>query len=459
MKINNKIKKYCILYNKNILDIYKLFEKNETNFCIVVNRSSKFLGIVTPTDIRKGLIKGLTLKSKVMNVINEKPIFIQGKIDNRKINIILSKKNFLDINPPLIPLINSKKIPYDLIWKDKVNSLKKNKYKNKNNLEILLIGGAGYIGSVLAKQLIKEGYKVCVFDKFIYLSHKKFKKIINSKKLTCIKGDSRHLEKIFEAVKKADAVVHLAEMVGDPLCEKKPEKTYSINYLASISIANMCKNLGIEKFIYVSSCSVYGSNIGKKLLDESSLINPLSVYAKLKSICEKAIITNFGDYFRPCILRLGTVYGVSNRPRYDLVANLFSGLVANDKNIYIEGGEQWRPFISVQDVSTAITKIIKLPREKSGGQIFNLVSENIRIKDLGNKIKKIFPDAKVLIKKTKKDFRDYKVSSIKAKKIINFKPKFLLSEGIKSMVNFTTKNKIKNLNSKKYINILNSDKF
>ena len=105
------------------------------------------------------------------------------------------------------------------------------------------------------------------------------------------------------------------------------------------------------------------------MLDESSLINPLSVYAKLKSICEKAIITNFGDYFRPCILRLGTVYGVSNRPRYDLVANLFSGLVANDKNIYIEGGEQWRPFISVQDVSTAITKIIKLPREKSGGQI------------------------------------------------------------------------------------------
>ena len=111
-------------------------------------------------------------------------------------------------------------------------------------------------------------------------------------------------------------------MVGDPLCEKRPEKTYTINYLASLSIANICKNLGVEKFIYISSCSVYGSNKDKKPLNESSEINPLSVYAKLKSICEEAIISNSGDFFKPCILRLGTVYGNSFRPRYDLVANL-----------------------------------------------------------------------------------------------------------------------------------------
>ncbi len=459
MKLNSKIKKYCILNTSKILDVYKLFQKNQNNFAIVINKNLKFLGIVTPTDIRKAIIKGTTLKSNILKTININPITIKGKIDNNKINSIISKKNYSDINPPLIPLINDQNIPYDVIWKDKIYSLKNKKNKNKKNKQILLLGGAGYIGSVLTKQLIQEGFNVIVFDKFIYLKEKKFKKIIGSKNLTCINGDSRHLEKVFDAIREADAVVHLAEMVGDPLCEKRPEKTYSINYLASISIASICKNLGIEKFIYVSSCSVYGSNTDKKLLNENSPINPLSVYAKLKSICEKGIITNFGNYFKPCILRLGTVYGVSYRPRYDLVVNLFSGLAANKKKILIEGGEQWRPFINVKDVSNIILKIIKLPKEKSSGQIFNVVSENITIKNLGKKVKNLFPKIDILIKKTKKDFRDYKVSSQKAKKILNFEPKHFLDQEIKSMVNFTKKNKIKNINSKQFVNLLNSEKF
>ena len=254
-------------------------------------------------------------------------------------------------------------------------------------------------------------------------------------------------------------MVHLAEMVGDPLCEQRPTKTYVTNYLASITIASICKNLGIEKFIYISSCSVYGSNQDRKLLDENSNINPLSVYAKLKAICEKTIITNLGNNFKPCILRLGTVYGNSIRPRYDLVVNLFAGQVANMKKINIEGGQQWRPFVHVEDVCDAIITILKLPMKKTNGQIFNLVGENIRIIDLGNKIKKFYPKAKVIISKTRKDFRDYRVSANKAKLLLKFKPKFTISKGIKTMVEFTKKNKIKKTNLKQYINILNLNKF
>ena len=153
--------------------------------------------------------------------------------------------------------------------------------------------------------------------------------------MRCVEGDSRHINEIFDVIKEADVVVHLAEMVGDPLCEQRPEKTFAINYLASVNIATICKNLGIQKFIYISSCSVYGSNTSPKLLDENSIINPLSIYAKLKSICEKAIISNYSSLYKPCILRLGTVFGLSLRPRYDLVINLFSGLVANKKKIFI----------------------------------------------------------------------------------------------------------------------------
>lgn len=456
-----KIKKYLISENKKILDLYKYFEKNGVNICIVVNKDNKFLGIVTPSDIRKGITKGYSLNSKIKEITNKNPIIVKGIINDNKISDIVSNKNYNYINPPLIPFISEKNIPYDIVDKENIHSLKKqvNPLNKKITQRILLIGGAGYIGSILTKKLVAQGNNVDVFDKFIYLKKKNFEKIINHKKLNCIKGDSRHVDKIFESIQKCDAVVHLAEMVGDPLCEQRPTKTYVTNYLASITIASICKNLGIEKFIYISSCSVYGSNQDRKLLDENSNINPLSVYAKLKAICEKTIITNLGNNFKPCILRLGTVYGNSIRPRYDLVVNLFAGQVANMKKINIEGGQQWRPFVHVEDVCDAIITILKLPMKKTNGQIFNLVGENIRIIDLGNKIKKFYPKAKVIISKTRKDFRDYRVSANKAKLLLKFKPKFTISKGIKTMVEFTKKNKIKKTNLKQYINILNLNKF
>lgn len=458
--MNSKIKKYLISENKKILDLYKNFDRNNENICLVIDKNNKFLGVVTPTDIRKGITKGITLQSKILEITNRNPIILRGKINDNKISDIVSKKNYNFINPPLIPFIDHNNVPYDLVEKENINTYKnKKKIKKKSGQKILLIGGAGYIGSVLTKKLLLSGNSVDVFDKFIYLKKKNFEKIINHKKLNCIKGDSRHMDKVFESIKKCDAVVHLAEMVGDPLCEKRPTKTYVTNYLASITIASVCKNLGINKFIYISSCSVYGSNKDERLLDENSNINPLSVYAKLKAICEKTIITNLGNNFRPCILRLGTVFGNSLRPRYDLVVNLFAGQVANNKTINIEGGQQWRPFIHVEDVCNAIILILKLPQNKTNGQIFNLVGENIRIIDLGKKIQKIYPKAKVLISKTRKDFRDYKVSSQKAKKYLKFKPKFSITYGLKTMVHSTKKNKIKKINSTKFINILNSNKF
>ena len=272
-----------------------------------------------------------------------------------------------------------------------------------------------------------------------------------------VKGDSRRIDEVFEVIKKNNVVVHLAELVGDPLCEVKPSKTYEVNFLASIAISNICKNLPISKFIYISSCSVYGSN--NKLLTEKSEINPISVYAKLKVLCEKALIRNSGEFCKPCILRLGTVYGTSLRPRFDLVINLFASRVANNLPIIVTGGDQWRPFIHVNEVCLAIINIIKAKREKVNGQIFNLTSFNSRIIDIAKKFKRIFPKTKLLIKKSSIDKRNYKVSSLKAEKMINFKSKVKLTHGISDLVNYVKKNKIRNINKKKYINILNSSKF
>ena len=157
----------------------------------------------------------------------------------------------------------------------------------------------------------------------------------------------------------------------------------------------------------------------------------------------KTIIRNSGEFCKPCILRLGTVYGNSLRPRFDLVINLFASKVANNQPIQVTGGEQWRPFIHVSEVADAIIKIIKLEDHKVNGQIFNLTSFNSKIIDIAKSFKKIFPNTKLIIKKSSKDKRNYKVSSDKAKKLLNFKPNIKFKNGIINMVSFIKKNKIK----------------
>ena len=139
--------------------------------------------------------------------------------------------------------------------------------------------------------------------------------------------------------------------------------------------------------------------------------------------------------------------------------NLFASKVANNQPIQVTGGEQWRPFIHVDEVADTIVKIIKLDNHKVNGQIFNLTSFNSKIIDIAKFFKKIFPKTKLIIKKTSKDKRNYKVSSERAKKLLNFRPRVKFKNGIINMVSFIKKNKIRNINKKKYLNILNSSKF
>jgi len=457
MKFNPN--KYEVNLNFKIIDVLKIFEKNRVNICAVTNKKNEFVGIITLSDVKKAFLKGASLEQKIINFINKNPLIIKGEVNENNISDILSSSKFNNIDPPLIPIINLQKKLVNILDKNELfnysqNFLKKDISKSK---KVLVFGGAGYIGCVLVDMLIKLNFNVTVYDKFIYTSKKSFIKNFENPNLKIIQGDSQNISKIFEAIRKNDIVIHLAEMVGDPLCEKRPKKTYAINYLASMAISNICKNLGISKFIYVSSCSVYGSN--DYLTNETSKINPLSIYAKLKALSEKAIIRNFDKHCKPCILRLGTVYGSSFRPRYDLVINLFSGLSANKKQITIAGGDQWRPFVHVKDVGRAIIKILNSDFKKTDNQIFNIVGENLQIKDIGKAIKKINPKANITFSDNVNDNRNYKSSNKKAKKLLNFKTKYTINDGIKEVIEYTKKNKIKNIFNKKYINILNHLKF
>jgi len=258
-----------------------------------------------------------------------------------------------------------------------------------------------------------------------------------------------------EAVKDVDCVVFLAEIVGDPSCAAKPEDALKTNYLAVSSLANLCSYININRFVYTSSCSVYGTQDGQEqLLTESSPLNPVSHYARIKTMSEKALFSQLNYFFSPTILRLATVCGPSYRNRFDLVVNTFARNAYFSGEIKINGGDQWRPNIHVDDVSKAIVKIIEAPISKVEKQIFNLCNEtqNFTINELGKKTKSIFPNCKIIISNRNFDKRDYKVSSQKIKKVLDFTATKTVEDVLNEFKEIFENKKISQAYQKKYSN-------
>ena len=200
--INKKfIKNFCINENKKVIDVIHLFDKSKTNILLVINNKNKFKGIITITDLRKGILKGLSNNSSLISIINKNPLYLKEKIDEDKISNILSSNRFNEIDPPYIPIIDKNNFPKRIVKKESLNLNLISDIKERQN-KVLLIGGAGYIGSILAKHLLKINLSVTIFDKFIYQSQTELKTKIKSKKLKLIKGDSRDISQIFDVIKK-----------------------------------------------------------------------------------------------------------------------------------------------------------------------------------------------------------------------------------------------------------------
>jgi nucleoside-diphosphate-sugar epimerase/CBS domain-containing protein len=448
---------YIINENTKIKDAIKKINDNHIGVIAIANNSNEFQGILSDSDIRRLIIKGISLKLNIKKYINTNPFYLNYDYKQTDVIKLITSKKFLEVTPSYIPVLKKKKFIkfLSIIELKKEHYILKKKINNNvnNKKRVLIIGGAGYIGSTLSTILAMNKYNVRIYDKFIYTSdHMKFLKRFNN--IEIIKGDTRHIDSLFSAFKNIDTVIHLAEFVGDPLCNKNPEKTYEINYLATNLIANLCKTFHIKKYIYISSCSVYGQNKNNDLLNEESELNPQSIYAQLKLNCEEAIFKNIDEDFNFTILRLGTVYGLSLRPRFDLVVNLFCYQALKNKKILIINGNQWRPFVHVKDVAYAIKKVIEDRTTITKQKIYNVVGENITIENLSRIFKKFDKKIKLIQKREIIDLRDYKVSAFKIYKDIKFKPKFNLNKGIEELTDFIKKKKIKNINKKKYHNFL-----
>ena len=251
---------------------------------------------------------------------------------------------------------------------------------------VLVIGGAGYVGSVLCGQLLASGHRVRVLDAFLY-GRESLNEFTNDPRVEIIQSDSRDLVRVRAAMHDVSAVVHLGEIVGDPACSLDPEVTVDVNVNATLAVARLARDAGIRRFIYPSSCSVYGAS--DDIVSERSDLNPVSLYARAKITVEEALRRMADSDFQPVILRFATVYGLSPRPRFDLVVNLLTAKAQSTGEITVNGGDQWRPFVHVADAAAAILLMLQQPSHMVAGETFNVGSndQNHTVGEVGEVIR------------------------------------------------------------------------
>lgn len=303
-------------------------------------------------------------------------------------------------------------------------------------MNILIAGGAGYVGGALTDQLMQSNHNIKVYDCLLY--EESFRKNIEF-----IYGDIRDTAKLTPLLKWADAVVWLAAFVGDGACAINPDVSVDTN---DKSVKWLAENFD-GRIIFPSTCSVYGAQDGE--LTEESATNPLSVYAITKLAAEKHLA-----HKNALIFRLGTLFGVGDqyaRIRLDLVVNVLTVIAATQGELTVFGGEQFRPLLHVKDVAKAIVENIA----GSDRGVFNLHRQNVRIVDVAYQIRNHFPDAVVTTTEMQfQDARNYRVSSDKAKRILNWKSGWSIDDGIEEVKELIESRRLKDLKNPRYTNQL-----
>jgi nucleoside-diphosphate-sugar epimerase len=316
---------------------------------------------------------------------------------------------------------------------------------------VLVIGGAGFIGSALLGKLLDKGYKVRVLDLFLY-GYETIEAIKNHPNLEIVEADYQSLSSIVLAMQGMDAVVHLGAIVGDPACELDRGMTIELNSLSVRLIAEVAKIMNVERFIFASTCSVYGAS--DEVLDEYSLLKPISLYAESKVLTEQILMSMVSRTFSPVILRFGTIYGFSGRTRFDLVINLLTAKAVIDGEITVYGGDQWRPFIHVEDAALAISQVLEAPLHLVHNQIFNVGSnaQNYTIQQVAEIVHRLVPAAEIKNMETKTDQRNYRVNFNKIRNAVGFSPQWTVDEGVRQVIDVLRTGKIQDYRDPKYSN-------
>ena len=294
--------------------------------------------------------------------------------------------------------------------------------------KILVAGGAGYIGSVLVRQLLDDGCEVRVLDQLLF-GAQSILDLPERKHFHFIEGDFRDSRLVSEALRGADALIHLGAIVGDPACEIDESATLETNFAATELLIQACRESGVGRMIFASTCSVYGTT--NTFVNEQTQLRPLSFYAQTKTGSEEMLLASTGGAFHPTVLRIGTVFGWSPRPRFDLAVNLLTARAYFEGRIAICNQRQWRPFVHVGDVARAFRLVLKAPIAEVSGQVFNLGSGemNCRLGQVGETVRQLYPEVSVDYE-TNSDARSYRVCFDKIEQVLGFRPTRTLLDGM-----------------------------
>ncbi|MBN1503854.1 MAG: SDR family oxidoreductase [Candidatus Eisenbacteria bacterium] len=320
--------------------------------------------------------------------------------------------------------------------------------------KILVTGGAGYVGSALVRRLLARGYSVRVLDSLLF-GDASVKELYGNPDFELMKGDIRHIEDVVESMDGCYGVVHLAGLVGDPACELKPDVTHAINYEATKIVVEITKYKGLKRFVFASTCSVYGA-AEDYILNEGSLVNPVSLYAETNLRSEEIILRGFdGTDVVASIMRFATIYGASYRMRFDLVVNILAAKAVKERKIKIYGGRQWRPNVHVEDAAEAAVMLLEAPASSVNREVFNVGSDeqNYRISELGDIVRQCVPGTAVEVVEESLDLRSYHVSFDKARHVLGYRVGRTVKSGVLEIQKLFEESRIPNYLDDIYYNV------
>jgi len=324
-----------------------------------------------------------------------------------------------------------------------------------NKKKVLVTGGAGYIGSVLVRLLLEKKYFVRVIDNLSF-GGESILELINKTNFEFIKGDICNKDDICKALAEIDYVIHLAAIVGDPACAKKPELANTTNIEGSKLLYQLANEMGVERFIFSSTCSNYGKmNNTNEFLDENAKLVPISLYAETKVEVEKFLLNQpKNQVTKPTCLRFSTVYGLSQRMRFDLTVNEFTKEVALGRDLVIFGEQFWRPYCHVEDLARSVIAVLEAEEEKVNFNVFNVgdTKENYQKQMLAEEILKQIPEGKIKYVSRDEDPRDYRVSFEKIKNDLNFRITKRVPYGISQIIKIIQDGFLTDPDDKKYRN-------
>jgi len=455
--MRNYLKNQMVLPNTTIRNVMKLICKVPGGVVIVTDDQQHMLGYIQDGDIRRAILKGVSLSTAIYKIMNPKPFSLpHGLTKEQQLDELKKAKRHR------APVIDKKGRIRDVVSYWNLQEKGKNdfviaspqKRRGNDKGEVLIVGGAGYIGSILCRLLLDRGYGVRVLDKLIY-GDDAIRDLYDNPNFRLIEGDILHTDTVVNAVFGVDTVVNLAAIVGDPACDLDECKTIMVNYISAKMLADIAKHMKVSRYILASTCSVYGASKGKQRLIEESPLKPLSVYAETKLKSEWGVLELGDKKFEPCVFRMATVYGMSPRPRFDLIVNILVARAVIDGEIRIFGGNQYRPNVHVYDAARAFVAAIEAPRSKVYKQIYNVGSnsQNYKIEEIGRMVAKLIPGTKVRVEADQVDKRDYNVSFEKISKKLGFRCIRGLKYGIIEIRDAVKAGKFADCHDRKYSNI------